>query len=87
LRGKLVRVEVIAGSEQVEPFTLRLQFHQNGADRAEYLLKPYLHPSGSKDFFAFPVPADADNCEVTFRVANKTKKIHFESFRALLFAP
>lgn len=87
LRGKLAWLEVVAGSEQVEAFTLRFEFKRGGKDVTEYLLKPYLHPGGGKDFFAFPVPADADTCDLTMKVNAKTKKIHFDSFRTLLFTP
>jgi hypothetical protein len=87
LRGKLVWLELVAGSEQVEAFTLRFEFKRNGSDVAEYLLKPYLHPGGGKDFFAFTVPSDADTCDLTMKVTGKAKKIEFESFRALVFSP
>jgi hypothetical protein len=87
LRGKSVWLEVVAGSEQVEAFTLRLEFKRGGTDVAEFLLKPYLHPKGGKDFFAIPVPPDADNCNLTMKVIGKAQKIHVESFRAIVFAP
>jgi hypothetical protein len=85
LRGKPVWLELVAGSDQVEAFTLRLEFKQGGKDVAEFLLKPYLHPGGGKDFFAIPFPADADNCELTMKVIDKAKKIHVESFRAVVY--
>jgi hypothetical protein len=87
LRGKAVWLEVVAGSELVEAFTLRLEFKRGGTEVAEFLLKPYLHPGGGKDFFAIPIPADADKCDLTMRVASKAKKIHVESFRAVVYAP
>ncbi|HET6407926.1 MAG TPA: hypothetical protein VFG14_08600 [Chthoniobacteraceae bacterium] len=87
LRGKIVWVDVVAGSEQVEAFTLRLKFRRGETDVAEFLLKPYLHPGGGKDFFAFPIPSDADHCDLTMKVVDKAKKIRFESFRALIFDP
>jgi hypothetical protein len=87
LRGKTVWVEIVAGSEQVEAFTLRLEFMREGKRVTEYLLKPYLHFGGGKDFFAFSIPADGDTCDLTMKVTNKTKNIHVESFRVLVFNP
>lgn len=87
MKGKLAWLDVVAGSEQVEAFTLRLHFKRGQTDVAEFLLKPYLHPGGGKDIFAIPIPPDADSCDLTMRVARKTKNIHFESFRMLLFSP
>lgn len=87
LRGKSVWLEIVAGSEQVEAFTLRLEFKRAGADVAEFLLKPYLHHGGGKDFFAIPIPPDADTCDLTMKVTGKAKRIHIKSFRALVFAP
>jgi hypothetical protein len=71
----------------VEAFTLRLEFKRGGKDFAEFLLKPYLHPGGGKDFFAIPIPADADSCDLTMKVIDKAKQIHMESFRAVVYAP
>jgi hypothetical protein len=86
LRGKSVWLEVVAGSEQVEAFTLRLEFKRDGKDVAGFLLKPYLHPGGGKDFFAIPIPADADNCDLTMKATGKAKSIHIESFRAVVYS-
>jgi len=87
LRGKLVRVEVVAASEHVEAVTLRLKFKHEGLEVAEYVLKPYLHPKGGKEFFAFPIPADADHCDATVKFSSKAKAVSFTSLRLVLEDP
>jgi hypothetical protein len=84
LRGKLVRIEVVAGSDQVEAFTLRLKFKKEGVELAEFNLKPYLHHDGGKDFFALPIPADADDCDVTLKFSTKAKVVKISELRVIL---
>jgi hypothetical protein len=84
LRGKLARLEVVAASEQVEAFTLRLKFKHEGAEVAEYLLKPYLYKEGGKDFFVFAVPANGERCDITLKFSPKAKVVRFLEFRVVL---
>jgi len=84
LRGKLGRFEIVAGSEQVEAFVARVKFKQGRSLVAEYLLKPYLHPKGGKDFFALPIPAAAETCEIQLRFARNAKTVEFTTFRAII---
>jgi hypothetical protein len=83
-RGKLARLEVVAASEQVEAFTLRLKFKHGGKEAAEYLLKPYLYREGGKDFFVFTIPADGERCDFTLKFSPKAKAVRFIDFRVLL---
>lgn len=87
LRGNLVRLETVAGSPGPEVFTLRLKFKTGEKVLAEYLLKPYLHPAGGKDFFVFTVPPEAERCEFTLKFNSKAQNIRFESLRAVLETP
>jgi hypothetical protein len=86
-RGKLTRLEMIAASPQVEPFTLLMRFKSGKAVITEYLLKPYLYPEGGKEFFSFTIPANANQCDLTLRFSSKVKAVHFESFRVVLSDP
>ncbi len=83
LRGKLARLEIEAASKQTEPFTLRLRFQNGRKLITEYLLKPYLHAEGGKDFFALPIPSDAEKCELQLRFAPQAKGVNFTGFRAI----
>jgi hypothetical protein len=87
LRGKLVRLELVAASEPVEAVTLRLKFKHEGSEVAEYLLKPYLHPRGSKEFFVFPIPASADHCDATLKFTAKAATVHFTALRLVVEEP
>jgi hypothetical protein len=87
LRGKLVRLELVAASEPVEAVTLRLKFKQEGKEVAEYLLKPYLHPRGSKEFFVFPIPATADHCDATLKFTAKAARVSFTGLRLVVEDP
>jgi hypothetical protein len=84
LRGKVARIEVVAASEQVEAFTVRLKFKHGGEEVAEYVLKPYLHREGGKDFFALPIPVDANECDVTLKFSPKTKTATISALRVVL---
>ena len=84
LRGKLMRLEIEAGSAQVEAFVIRLKFKSSRGPAAEYLLKPYLHPEGGKEFFALPLPADAEMCEVQLKFARNARAVEFTGFRAIV---
>lgn len=84
LRGKLARFEVEAASAQVEAFTTRLKFKRGKQLLSEYLLKPYLHAEGGKEFLALPIPADADVCDVQLRFTRNTKAVTFTGFRAVI---
>lgn len=86
LRGKLVRVEIHAGSDEVEAFTARLRF-EAGRLATEYLLKPYLYPEPHKEFFAFQIPAGATRCQIQLKFSKKAKLIRVTSFRAVVESP
>lgn len=86
-RGQFVRLETTASSPKPETFTLRLKFRKDETPIAEYLLKPYLHPQGGKEFFVFTVPADADRCDFTLKFNSKAKSVKFENLRVVLETP
>ena len=84
LRGKLVRFDIDAASEQVEALTIRLRFSAGGKQTVEYLLKPYLYPGGGREFFAMQIPADADSCAVQLKLGKGAKRVQFTGFRAVV---
>lgn len=89
LRGRFARIEFEAAAAEVEALTIRLRFTAGGrrvAD-AEYLLKPYLHRGGGREFFALPIPADADHCRVQLKLGKGAKEVELTSFRAVIEAP
>jgi hypothetical protein len=87
LRGKYARIEANAGSSAVEAFTLRLKFQRGADELAEYILKPYLHKQGGKEFFVFEIPAEADHCESTVKFSQKAKEVTISSMRIVLEQP
>jgi hypothetical protein len=87
VRGKFARLEGIAASAQPEAFTLRLKFRRGDDEVAEYLLKPYLHREGGKEFFVFSIPRDAERCDVTLKFNSKAKAARFENMRAIFETP
>ena len=84
LRGKLVRFEIEAASPQVEPFAVRLRFQRGRTLISEYLLKPYLHAEGGKEFFVLPIPPDAEKCVVQLRFARQAQSVTVTGFRAVV---
>lgn len=87
LRGLLCRIEIEAASDKVEAFTARLSFMKGKRTEAEYLLKPYLHPHGGKEFFLFQIPATADHCLVQLKLTKNTEAVRFTGFRAVVEPP
>lgn len=87
IRGKFARIETIASSAQPEAFTVRLKFKRGADEIVEYLLKPYLHREGGKEFFVFTIPAEADCCDVSLRFSAKADAVRIESFRAVVETP
>jgi hypothetical protein len=84
LRGKLARFEMIAASAHVEALTVRLRYTTGKTLHSEYLLKPYLHPQPTKEFFAMPIPANAEQCEVQMKFrARRNASISSASGRSL----
>ena len=71
---------------QVEALTIRLRFSTGGKRpvETEYLLKPYLYAGGGKEFFALPIPTDAETCEVQIKLGKGAKEVVFTSFRAVI---
>ncbi len=86
-RGQYARIEIEATSEQVEAFALKLRFQKGNRVQADYLLKPYLQHLPSKSFFAFEIPADADQCLIQARIGKDVKAIKIDDFKLLLQAP
>jgi 4-amino-4-deoxy-L-arabinose transferase-like glycosyltransferase len=82
LRGTRLSLEFQAASETVEPLIVKLQFMAGRRRGPDFLLKPIVHQGGGKDFFAVPIPADADSCTVELRFAGKTKRLEVSGFRA-----
>ena len=83
LRGKLLALEFSAASATVEPLTVKLQFMAGRRRSVDLLLKPILYVGGGKEFFALPIPADADTCTVELRFPAKTRDVQFAGFRAV----
>lgn len=86
LKGRLARFEFTAASPHVEALTIRLRpLASDGRKQlTEYLLKPYLYAGGGKEFFALPIPADADACRVQFKIGKGGKEVVFTGFRAVI---
>ena len=84
LRGKLARFEIEAASPQVEPFAVRLRFQRGRKLISEYLLKPYLHAEGGKEFFVLTIPPDAEKCVVQLRLARQSQGVTVTGFRAVV---
>jgi hypothetical protein len=84
LRGKLIRLEMEASSEEREAFTVGVTFRIGGVDQPAYLMKPYFFRDGGKEFACLPVPANAENCQIRVRFAKGTEWVKVTSFR--LFA-
>ena len=84
LRGKLLRFEIEAASSHAEALTVRLRFQRGGTLISEYLLKPYLHAEGGKDFFVLPIPPDVEMCVIQLRFARQAQSVNFTSFRAIV---
>lgn len=83
IRGKVVRMEMVAASAQPEAFSLRLKFKHGAKEIGEYLLKPYLHRDGGKEFFVFAVPTAADRCDLTLKFSSKAKTLSVKSVRVV----
>ena len=88
MHGRLARFELEAASSNVEALTIRLRFTRHSGEKptSEYLLKPYLYPGGGKEFFAFPIPAQASSCDVQLKVGKGAKQVTFTGFRAVIEA-
>jgi hypothetical protein len=84
LRGKLARVEVLAASADVEAVTPELRFGRKGREIALYRLKSYLHPKANWDYFAVPIPADADQLDVRLVFSKNAKRVTFEDLRIVI---
>ncbi|MDB6150733.1 MAG: hypothetical protein JWQ44_2181 [Chthoniobacter sp.] len=85
LRGRLARFEITAGSAQVEALTVRLRFRRDEELVAEYLLKPYLHAQGGKDFFVLRMPAESDvTAQVQLKFSKDAQRVDFTGFRAVI---
>jgi hypothetical protein len=84
LRGKLVRFEIDAASEDVEAFHVRLRFDHGRQMLTEYILKPYLHAESGKEFFVLAIPATAEKCRVQLHFAWSAQSVSFDHFRAVV---
>jgi hypothetical protein len=83
LRGKKVRIEAALASDDGEPFTVKVVFIVHGKEMPAYLLKPYVFKVPRKDFFALPIPADAESCSITIKVEKGTEMIRADAFRLI----
>ncbi len=84
-RGRLVRLEVEAASDQVDAFDLRLRFVSGPHDKKKALvLRPYLTRQPGRDFFALAIPAARTACEIQLRFGEKTQRVEFSRFRAVM---
>jgi hypothetical protein len=105
LRGKAVRLELEAASEQVQAVLISLRFGQTRPPAAgflatlerlpaklhlggkhqhitDYVLKPYLHPLGGKEFFVLALPPTADECAINVKFSKEARVVRFTSFQA-----
>jgi hypothetical protein len=87
LRGKLIRIEMEAASENREAFAVQTSFIANGKAQPAYNLKPYFFKEGGKEFVALPVPADAEACRIRVRFDKKAKWARVEGFRIVAETP
>ncbi|MDQ6913765.1 MAG: hypothetical protein M3128_12920 [Verrucomicrobiota bacterium] len=84
-RGRLVRLEVEAASDQVDAFDVRLRFIPDNRDRKKPLVvRPYLMRERGLDFFALAIPAESTSCKIELRFAEKTQRVEFNRFRAVM---
>jgi hypothetical protein len=84
-KGRLVRLELNATSKEVEAFTIRLRFlYGKRKQKTPFVLRPYLRSDGGTDFFALQIPATTTACEIQLRFSDKTKRVEFTRFRAVL---
>ncbi|MDQ6913395.1 MAG: hypothetical protein M3128_11045, partial [Verrucomicrobiota bacterium] len=84
-RGRLVRLEVEAASDQVDAFDLRIRFVSGPHDKKKPLiLRPHLTRERGVDFFALAIPAGSKACEIQLRFADKTQRVEFSRFRAVM---
>ncbi|MDQ2919086.1 MAG: hypothetical protein M3R10_04330 [Verrucomicrobiota bacterium] len=84
-RGRLVRLEMEAASDQVDSFDVRLRFF-SGARRPKkpIVLHPYIMRQRDLDFFALTIPEDSTACEIELRFAERTQRVEFSWFRAVM---
>ena len=81
------RCGLTAGEEHAEVPAVLDGFGVGANEVAEYLLKPYLHREGGKEFFVFSVPTNADRCDFTLKFNSKAKAVSIRSFRAVVEPP
>ncbi len=85
LRGRLVRLEMEANSDEVDAFTVRLRFFYGSRHaKKDLVLRPYLTRERGLDFFALAIPATSTACEIQLRFGEKTQRVEFSRFRAVL---
>ena len=86
LKGRIIRLEFEAACPQVEGLAIRIRFPsaKSAKPESEYLLKPYLYAGGGKEFFALPIPSDAESCQMHFKLSKGAKEVLFTSFRAVV---
>jgi hypothetical protein len=64
--------------------TLPARLHLGGKHlrQTEYVLKPYLHPQGGKEFFVLALPPKAERCAIHLKFSKDARAVHFTSFHA-----
>jgi len=87
LRGKLIRIEMQAASEDREAFTVLTSFIREGKAQPPYNLKPYFFKDGGTEFVALSVPSNAESCRIHVRFDKDAKSARITGFRIVADEP
>lgn len=68
--------------ERLEKVAEKLHLSDARQHQTEYVLKPYLHPTGGKEFFVLSLPPADDECTLQFKFSKDAKTVRFTNFRA-----
>ncbi len=83
-RGKLVRIEMQASSENRDALGIQISFGTGKKFDEPYTMKPYLFRDGGIEFACLRIPPDADKCKVRVRFAKNLKWVRVDSFRMIV---
>ncbi len=83
-RGRIARLDLWASANTVEAVSGRIQFADAAGRTEDHVIKPYLFPKTGQDFFAFPIPENAEACRLIIYVSREAKWARLERFRLTL---
>ncbi len=84
LRGKCVRLDPLASSDEVEGAFISFRF---SPAKGELLWKPYLYPEPGHDFFLLAIPQGAEHCAIRIRFSKSGKLTTLADFSATVSTP